>query len=394
MQQGTATPPPGSWTGDRQGIDVPTPGQQGSSWTINHNLDVYLDNASRPQGNFQVVTYNVNGSFSPADGGIFFQMNNPFHLFANPDKFLERAWWTGHAMPSITPLPGAAQNNLIWQANEPSTPNEETTYTSGNDFAIGFSAEEGPSASYTINNEQEHTIADWGVASQMTPNQAVGWDFSARHPCDTRQDLSGQNGCFDEAFLHDGTPNKPNDLSLNQFQFDASARWRTSTVLTGDDAQLGFMIGSPVELEDTWCQYWAVAVCGNQRYGQGRVVNETPDEYFIDVSVVNPIPVQSLTFSPKPANGTTHQKVTGTVTLQRAAPMDITVLISSNSQNAVVGQGSNGGSTSIVIPKGSTKGTFTVQTNDNGLRRGGHTTAAISAFYTTATVNQLQINKP
>jgi hypothetical protein len=33
VQQGTATPPPGSWTGDRQGIDVPTPGQQGSSWT-------------------------------------------------------------------------------------------------------------------------------------------------------------------------------------------------------------------------------------------------------------------------------------------------------------------------------------------------------------------------
>jgi hypothetical protein len=83
--------------------------------------------------------------------------------------------------------------------------------------------------------------------------------------------------------------------------------------------------------------------------------------------------------------------------LTGAAPMDITVLISSNSQNAVVGQPINGGpgsSTSVVIPKNTTKGTFTVQTNDNGLRSGGHTTAAISAFYTTATVSQLQINKP
>jgi hypothetical protein len=63
--------------------------------------------------------------------------------------------------------------------------------------------------------------------------------------------------------------------------------------------------------------------------------------------------------------------------LTGAAPMDITVLMSSNSQNAVVGQPINGGpgsSTSVVIPKNTTKGTFTVQTNDNGLRSGGHTT--------------------
>ena len=77
--------------------------------------------------------------------------------------------------------------------------------------------------------------------------------------------------------------------------------------------------------------------------------------------------------------------------------MDLTVLISSNSQNAVVGppiQGGSGSSTTVEIPKGQTTGTFAVQTNDNGLQAGAHTTAAITAFYTTATVEQLQINRP
>src|SRR5215211_4400788 len=109
VQQDTVAPTPGSWTGDRQGIGVPTPGAQGSSWTINHDFDVYLDNASRPQGNFQVVTYNVSGQFNPADGGIFFHMNDPFQIGFTHDKVLEKAWWTGKVSPSVTPFPGTTQ---------------------------------------------------------------------------------------------------------------------------------------------------------------------------------------------------------------------------------------------------------------------------------------------
>jgi hypothetical protein len=395
VQQDTVAPTPGSWTGDRQGIGVPTPGQQGSSWTINHDFDVYLDNASRPQGNFQVVTYNVSGQFNPADGGIFFHMNDPFQIGFTHDKVLEKAWWTGKVSPSVTPFPGTTQTHLIWQANAPATPNQETSYTSGNDFAIGFAGTEGPTASFTINNEQEHTVPDWGVQSETTPNQAIAWDFTARHPCDTREAVSGQNGCFAENFLQNGTPNQPNDLSLNQLQFGASARWRTTGVLSGDDAQFGFLVSSPVLLFDTYCQFWYVFACDPQRNSQTFLANGTGVEVGLDVSAVNPIPVQSLTLSPNPADGTAHQPVTGTVTLARAAPMDITVLISSNSQNAVVGPPINGGqgsSTSVVVPKDSTKATFIVQTNDNGLKHDSHTSAAISAFYTTPTVSQLQVN--
>src|SRR5215211_7750015 len=93
------------WTVVQQDTVAPTP----ASWTINHDFDVYLDNASRPQGNFQVVTYNVSGQFNPADGGIFFHMNDPFQIGFTHDKVLEKAWWTGKVSPSVTPFPGTTQ---------------------------------------------------------------------------------------------------------------------------------------------------------------------------------------------------------------------------------------------------------------------------------------------
>jgi hypothetical protein len=401
VQSASQNPPNGSWTGDRQGIGVPTPGDQESSWTVNHDFDVYLDNgAGRPQGNFQVLTYNVSGEFNPAAGGIFFHMNDPFKIGFTQDKILEKAWWTGGVTVGLRPLDTGTDQALIWQANDPATPNEENSYTSGDDFEIGFSSEEGPNASFTVNNERENTVPDWGVQSQTQRNNLV-WQFTARSPCDTRQQISGQNGCFAENFGQNGTPNQPNALSLGQFQFATSARWRTTGVLSGDAANLTFFGGVGMSVVDTYCQLWLLYWCDPQRNGQpfdtGPLATAGPTMFTIDVSAVNPIPVQSLTLSPNPANGSAQQPVTGTLTLQRAAPMDLTVLISSNSQNAVVGppiQGGPGSSTTVEIPKGQTTGTFAVQTNDNGLRAGAHTTAAITAFYTTPTVAQLQVNRP
>jgi hypothetical protein len=398
VQQNSADTPPGSWTGNRDYISVPAPGEQGSSWTVNHSFDLYLDNARRPQGNFQVLTYNLSGTFTPADGDIFFQMDNTFKdSFGRDIGNLERAWWTGKITAAVGPDLGS-QGVMSWEANDPSTPNEETSYTSGNDFDIGFSGKEGPNFSYTINNEQEHTIPDWGVSSELTPNGVVGWTFTARHPCDTRGAIDDTNGCFSENTGGSGNPEKPNELSLHQIQFNASARWRTASVLSGNAAQLAFYVFTPIHLIDTYCKKWVVIACGGyaaNRTSAGFDVNTDQSTIPIDLSTVNPIPVKSLTFSPNPANGSAQQKVTGSVTLERPAPMDLTVLISSNSQNAVVGQPVNGGpgsSTNLVIPKGSTTGTFDILTNDNGLTPGGHTTAAISAFYTTDNVQQLQIN--
>jgi hypothetical protein len=69
--------------------------------------------------------------------------------------------------------------------------------------------------------------------------------------------------------------------------------------------------------------------------------------------------------------------------LPSPTPFETKVVLFSDRENAVVGtpvtsQITHGAAT---IKKGDTKGTFTVQTNDNKLQPGGHVTAYITAFY-------------
>jgi hypothetical protein len=382
--------PAGYWNAGRGRTDligVPAPGQQAATWTISQNFDVYLDNARNPQGNFQVVAYDVKGQFNPAPGDIYYEMNNPFQIGFTNDKILERAWWTGAIEPSMRPLdPG----RLIWQANAPETPNEETQYSSGNDFGVSFSTD-GPSATYSVNNSESHAIPDWGVQSK-TSGSSLGWTFTARHPCDVRAQISNQNGCFEGAVP--GLPARPNPLSLGQIQFSASGRWKTTRLLTGSDGVLQFLGGAPITVVDTYCQHWILAACTPGRIGQPlSTLGQLPDIFVIDAGAVDPVPVASLTLAPNPANGAKREPVTGTVKLTRPAPMDVSVIVSSNSANAIVGSPLGGGSGSsrvVVIDQGNTSATFPIQTNDNGLGN-GHTTAAITAFYTEPTVTQLQI---
>ena len=406
VDTGSDDPPNGFFTGGNQnGIGAPTPGSQRSTWTINHSFDVYLDNGDgRPQGNYQVLTYNLAGEFTPNAGGGFFQMDNPFQIGFTDDKVVERAWWTGQLELSVEPIPGTGTDEeLVWQANQPATPNEEEEYTSGNDFDLGFTAstEEGAGidASYHISNEKTNKIPDWGVINNTVQN-SLSWEFSSRNPCDTsgrKLDVNGQNGCFDQVGpgIRSGLPNRPNGLSLSQLQTNASGRWQTQAVLSGQDAELGFDVLTQTVLFDTYCDNWFVGFCGPNRVGNPHGILSGPTEHWLDVSAVNPIPIQSLNLSPNPANGGTAQNVTGTITLERAAPMDLTVLVYSNSQNAIVGAplGSGPASrTDVRIPKGAKSATFTIQTNDNGIAAGGHTTAAISAFYTETTTSQLRVN--
>ena len=106
---------------------------------------------------------------------------------------------------SVGPIPGTGTDEeLVWQANQPATPNEEEEYTSGNDFDLGFTAstEEraGIDASYHISNEKTNKIPDWGVINNTVQN-SLNWEFSSRNPCDTsggKLDVNGQNGCFDQ----------------------------------------------------------------------------------------------------------------------------------------------------------------------------------------------------
>jgi hypothetical protein len=401
---GSSTPRDPYWTQQTrrvfQLITPPARGRQTASWTMTHQFDVYLDNGGgNPEGNFQEVTYSLNGQFAPKGNAERFQyMFEPFQIDCCT-KFMERAWWTAYASQSVEP-DEATDKRLVWEASAPSTPNAETTYTSGNSFEIGFSASksEGPgiSASYSVSNERSNSVPDWGVENQGSGN-FLQWLFSARNNCDVRT-AAASAGCFQPGFPSgDRTPREPNPLSLGQLQLNASGRWRTRAPLdTPSKGLLTFTVWTYVTLADTFCLTWDVFQCDNVRTPLFRT-GPGPRRVSFDVSKVVPVGVKDVTLTPNPANGAANQTVTGTVTLKRPARMDTgtNVTIYSDSPNAVVGPPVGGGQTSkttITIPEGETKGTFTVRTNDNRLKPGERTTAQITAFYSDSTISQLVVN--
>ncbi len=399
-----APPPDGYW--DKQGCDSglicsPNPGSQTPSWTFNHMFDVYLNNPGG-KDDFQYVTYALDGEFTPKKRTQqFFQMSEPFSVGLDSYKYLlERAWWTGMVDVAAKPE-GPTEENLIYQATTPATPNEETEYKTGQEFEIGFSAsKEGPEVegNYKVNYEESHPIRDWGVENTSTSaDNEFSWMFSSRSPCDARPEHYEVSRCFDS--LARWTPKVPNDLSLGQLQVHAEGRWRTKDLLTDEEGKNNlFAVETPVTLIDTVCRdvQFFTCVIPERRIFRSQVNDGPPTGYRFDIGVVNPVPVESLILTPNPANGARNDKVTGTVTLERPAPMDISVDIFSNSANATVGAPDPNGASSktITIAKGNTSGTFEAVTNDNKLSPGQHTTATITAFYTKPTSTQLRVEAP
>lgn len=405
-EKGQAYQKPGWWNyGNKMNdgffIFYPNPAtdSQLSTWTITHTFDDYLDNgAQHPLGNNQIITYNVNGEFSPSNGK-FFHMYEVGRAGTYDKAHFERAWWTGLAKVEVKPE-GDTDSKLIWQANQPQTTNEETEYKSGDEFEVGVSAsKEGAEfeTSYKISNEQAHKIPDWGVSSDTSGNR-LAWEFSSRSPCDARPDHFNEEGCFDIGAGHDALPKLPNELSLGQLPIAATGRWKTTKLLSSDDGTMSFEVETPITLVDTYCDKWAFGTFACNIGGREIARTQTGPEkttYSFDAAVVNPVPIKSVDLTPNPANGAKSETVKGTVTLERPAPLDVTVIIYSDSPNAVVGGPSGRGSMRpIKIAKGSTSGSFDVLTNDNKLKPGEHTTASITAFYATPTTKQLRIESP
>ncbi|NLT06850.1 MAG: hypothetical protein GXY03_11155, partial [Solirubrobacterales bacterium] len=117
QQTGSKHPKDGYWYEGRQDPELgddgdgrlrghnfgpaPAPGSQTASWTLNHTFTAYLDNADRPEGNFQVVTYDLDGTFAPKRSGeSFWHMFDRWRVIFD-QQYLERAWWTGLVEPSI-----------------------------------------------------------------------------------------------------------------------------------------------------------------------------------------------------------------------------------------------------------------------------------------------------
>ncbi|NLT05795.1 MAG: hypothetical protein GXY03_05725, partial [Solirubrobacterales bacterium] len=334
------------------------------------------------------------GTFAPKRSGeSFWHMFDRWRVIFD-QQYLERAWWTGLVEPSIQPVE-ASDGRLGWEANEPATENSVTKYTSGQEFTVGasVSTEKAAEASveYTISNETEREIPDWGVSS-VTAGNAISWFFSSRN-CDPRWGSEGGSGwessCFDIGFGKPGTPNLPNDLARGQNEFHASARWVTmrdgkEALLTGAEGKLGFRVRSPVQLIDTYCENWGLAACAADKHRIDRDLSG-PDVavYTVDVGDVLPREIESVKLSPNPADGSQADDVTGTVTLDEPVPFETTLSVFSNEDQAVVGTplSDKVSRARVTIPAGSSTGTFKVQTNDNNLAKGQHITATITVFY-------------
>jgi hypothetical protein len=405
---GNQAVPAGWWgtKGKEFGVFPPAQGKQTASWVMNHTFDVYLDNRSGdPAHDYQVVTYNLNGEFTPKQPDQkFAYMFTPFQVqgIGNPTYFMERAWWTGIADVSVTPDSGT-DANLTWQASAPATPDATTQYSSGDDFSVGFAASpsEGPGfdASYSVSNVTTHTVRDWGVANQTAGND-LAWEFSARNNCDVRPATYSANRCFDIGFLHNQMPNQPNELSLGQLQLATTGRWRTKRLLgDANHGRLTFTVKTPVALEDSYCSLFELGACvdptgsGANEFVRPFTTGPPPQTYAIDAYRVVPVGIKSVTVSPATADGTNNQPVTGTVTLEHPALIPTTVVIFSDNRNATVGVPTGGAvsRTTVTIDQGQQQATFRILTNANHLPAGKTSTAQITAFYDTPTTTQLRV---
>jgi len=393
-----------------QPIYAPRVSAQTTSWSLTHTVDVYLDNGTDSGGDFQLVSYSVDGEFKPTTGR-FAVMDDPFHwngfFGQNQDFILERAWWTGFADISVTPS-SETSARLAIQSHSP-TGEPVTSYVAGEQFSLAYrlSRPRGPGVATNIGvgRAQSHPIPDWAVLDQTTAG-APKWEFSARNSCDVRPAGYSEGGCFDLSFGSAATPNEPNNLSRSTLELHGSSHWQTTSLL-GDSSSgtLNFTTSFLATLADTYCTSWGVAACS------GHELTRWPDpgctwcnpqpgpeshNLQIDASAVVPVGIESLSFDDPKPNGSKGQHVKATVTLKKASqlPGGTNVVIYSDSRNAVVGaliQGGPDSRTTVVIPKGQASATFDIATNDAGIAPKPTATANITAFYAQPTRGQLTV---
>jgi hypothetical protein len=390
-------------------IYAPRVGPQSASWDMTHTVDVYLDNANTPGGDFQVVSYSVDGTFKPT-GGSFAVMDDPFEwdgVFQKQRFNLERAWWTGIADVSVGPNAGT-DPKLSLRSHSP-TREAAASYLAGEQFTLGYrlSRPRGPGVgtNTSVGQVQNHAIPDWAVVDQATAN-AAKWEFSARNGCDVRPGSYSDGGCFDLSLGSAGTPNRPNNLSRGTLELHGSSHWQTTTLL-GDPSgsTLNFTTSFQPTLADTYCTSWGIAACGGYELTRFPDPGCTwcnpqpgPDSHNlqVDVSAVIPVGIKELTFDDPNPNGKSREQVKATVTLKQASKLagGTNVVIYSDSRNAVVGPLIGNGPqsrTTVVIPKDQTSATFEIATNDTGIGPSGSATARITVFYAQPTVAQLTV---
>jgi hypothetical protein len=362
---------------------------QTPNWSVDSTYDVFLDNSTqRPQGANQWVRVKVDGSFAPKRASERW----------SADGWQSYSWWTGAAALSLQPVLGTGRDGRLSLVQaSPETENEETEYSVGSSFHVGFSGEAGGSEEegaegsagvdlgWEFSEHRSFKVKDWTVREQSQPGDALaGWRFAARNPCDVR-DLKPDraHNCFATSWRG---PLEPNELSKGTLDFHSAAVYRTKEVVR-DSVLFGTRLG--FTLVDTFSDHCA-AVCYDQSYHTYEVSDG--DQHEVDLGTVVPIPIWKIEFSPGKAVPEGAQvpagtRAVGSVHLTGPANMDLTIPLSSSSPNVTVDR-------LVKIKKGQTSGTFQVLTNANGMQPGQRLTAVVSTFYGEPFNAQLVLERP
>jgi hypothetical protein len=387
------------------GSTYPRAGPQHLSWTVDHEVRVFLDASLDPKGSFQHILVNVQGSSDPSTPTIDNIDNCSSEISVanpndpNPDDpgtvysgNCEIAWFQTQLNTSTSlPTTGGLQLKKATPANEN---NSKTVTSGGYSFSVGYSADSGPSATFQYTSPTTTTtITDWQLLNSYTSdNQSsqAKWVYASATIYDGTNTKVFDPNPWDY-YVGGVAPKHPNDLSLENFQYATESYWVSNEVINDTIVIRGVD-------EGVWTDAYVVQTdYDNNKNGNSphcivscyltqhmaRSVDSNPWALTVDMSAVVPVPTKSLTFNPNPA--VAGQTVTGTLILAEPTPIPAEVLMSSDKP------GISPENDTYTIPANEDTLTFKVVTGAEGCQP---ESATIRAFYADGQNQSLTVNPP
>jgi len=335
-------------------------------------IDLFLENSvANPQGTRQWISVNVDGNAAPKEPKQEFCAWN--------DQ--ERRWWTAAVQTGLKP----ESNQLALRSSAPSTPNDVTTYTSGNSFSFGMAlsgrvgtnhkgtgggVDGGVDFNWSTSHTRSHTLPKWAVRAVGIHN-APAWRFHANDPCNVdAPGISSAPGCFqvEGELIPSGKPQLPNAASRGSFDYHTSALWHTRSLVKS-----AVQITAETRLELMGFRCPEIFVVCTRRDVHNHWITGS-ERLTIDLPAVLPVRIASIAID----RGTTVRAgtpVTATVTLAAKAPTDLALPVSSDSPVVVPDD-------HVEFDKGRQTATFKALTRAGGsILDAGAVTAVLSVFY-------------
>lgn len=403
---------PGNNNPDHQGLQ-----QQKASWTQTYDIRLYLENDSdNPAGTSQWVAIEQQGEANPGMVAINYtdcstqQPSCNYNPFDDILPSYEIAW------PQTLFVPQAAISGNLFAQNStsPQNQNSQKTVTTTSGFTIGINQAQGGLGSYTYSTSETRTISEWKVSNDSNPsatNPTATWRFGSADPYDGFNTNTGSSDLTNSynpqpspdislfylgsQYEYHTSVNQPNNLSTGNFAYATSSVWQlkgqtpsTDTVFIGG-TDSAWYVDAYTRRPDNHDPD------DDDIYGYvERYRNQHQWGLNVDLGAVVPVPFEDGGFGIQQADGkvsdemTAGQTVTGVVTLTAPAPADATVYLKALTNDYAVAITKD----SIIIPKGETSSTFTIESAALCLSSNG--AATLTAFYGGQLNQEITVLKP